>query len=366
MTDSPVDDPELFRGIFDSTPDAVVVVDLEGTIVLANAQCLPVFGYQPGELLGRPIEDLVPPRLRRGHPARRDGFVNGGERRPMGLLQLEAVRCDGTVFPAEVSLAPLDVAGGHFTSATVRDTTERLRLQRETDRVRDDVIATVSHELRTPLTSIIGYTELMSDLADEDLGAAARRLLAVIERNAVRELRLVNDLLTLASLGQERMPVTLMSVDLATVVRNAVETARVAARGRGVTVEVTDAGVPRVHGDAQRLGQVVDNLLANALKFTPPGGRVELRVTDGGDEVVLEVEDTGLGIRPADLDRIFDRLYRTTDAQREQVPGAGLGLPIVKAIVDAHGGSVSAECEPGRGALLRVRLPYADPASPGG
>ena len=147
-------------------------------------------------------------------------------------------------------------------------------------------------------------------------------------------------------------------VDLGEIVRSSVEARRAAARRRGLVLEVQDAGVPPVHGDVRRLGQVVDHLLGNAVKFTPPGGRVDLRLCDDGDAAVLEVADTGPGVPEADLERIFERLYRTAATVRAQVPGAGLGLPIVRAIMDAHGGRVEARSAPGRGTLVRVRVPY--------
>jgi two-component system, OmpR family, sensor histidine kinase BaeS len=228
----------------------------------------------------------------------------------------------------------------------------------QVDAERRDLVATVSHELRTPLASIIGYTELLQDLPDEDLSPTARRLVGVVERNAARELRLVDDLLTLAFLGEGRMPVALGPVDLGEIVRGAAETGRTPARRRGLTLEVQDAGVAPVQGDAQRLGQVVDNLLTNAVKFTPPGGRVVLRVLDDGDAALLEVADTGPGVPAEDLERIFERLYRSEAAVRGQVPGAGLGLPIVRAIIEAHGGRVEATSEPGAGTVVRARVPY--------
>jgi two-component system, OmpR family, phosphate regulon sensor histidine kinase PhoR len=312
----------LLQDAFESLPDAVVVVDADECIVLANGRARQLCGRAPEELVGRPVSVLVPSLA-------------------------EAVR------------APVQHDGRTYTVMTVRDGLDRDGGQERADRVREDLIATISHELRTPLTSIIGYTELLQDLPDEDVSPTARRLLDVVERSAARELRLVDDLLTLAFLGEERMSVALGPVDLGEIVRGAAETGRTPARRRGLTLEVHDAGVGLVHGDAQRLGQVVDNLLTNAVKFTPPGGRVDLRVLDDGDAALLEVADTGPGVPAQDLERIFERLYRSASAVRGQVPGAGLGLPIVRAIMEAHGGLVEATSEPGAGTVVRVRVPYA-------
>jgi protein-histidine pros-kinase len=334
---------ELLHGAFESFPDAVVVADDRKRIVLANAGCRELLGHDPRHLVGQPVSLLVP-------------SLPAGVGQQARRVELSAVRADGTRLPAEVTLAPLAHDGGAYWVVTVRD------LQQQADDLRSDLIATVSHELRTPLTSIVGYAELLRDLPDDDVSPAARRLVGVVERNAARELRLVDDLLTLAFLGKEQMPVALRPLDLGEVVRGSVEAGRTPARRRGLVLAVHDAGVPLVHGDAQRLGQVVDNLLANAVKFTPPGGRVDLRVRDDGDAALLEVADTGPGVPEADLERIFDRLYRTAAAVRAQVPGAGLGLAIVRAIMDAHGGQVEARSTPGRGTVVRVRVPYRSSA----
>ena len=274
-------------------------------------------------------------------------------------MTTSAVRADGTRLRAEVTRTPLVLDGGTWAVVTVRDRAGPHGPRPDADDLRADLIATVSHELRTPLTSIVGYTELLQDLPEDDVSPTARRLVGVVERNAARELRLVDDLLTVAFLGRERLPVTLGPVDLGATVRGAVETWRTPARRRRLVLDVHDAGVPPVRGDARRLAQVVDHLLANAVKFTPPGGRVELCVRDGGDAALLEVVDTGPGVPAADLERIFEPLYRAAGAVRAQAPGAGLGLAIVRAIVDAHeragGGARRARAG---GTVVRVRVPY--------
>ncbi|WP_156697864.1 MULTISPECIES: sensor histidine kinase [unclassified Nocardioides] len=364
MEDRPPDESALMRGVFEASPDAIVVIDADGRIVRANAQCSAVFGHDPDDLLGEPVEVLVPPRLREAHPARRGAFTGGGGARAMGLLQLAAVRADGTEFPAEISLAAVSHDGEPLTCATVRDVTARLALQQESDRVREELLATVSHELRTPLTSIIGYTELLLDLGESQVGPAARRMLAIVERNANRELRLVNDLLDLAFLD-DREHMDAEPVDLVEVVRAAVDGARVGARGRGLELSSTlAAGVAPegarallVTGDEQRLGQVLDNLLSNAVKFTAPGGRVLVDCAPREGDLALSVSDTGTGMEAVEVPQIFDRLYRSPRAVRDQVPGAGLGLSIVDSIVRAHGGRIEVDSEPGVGTTVSVLLP---------
>ncbi|MEV7431152.1 MULTISPECIES: PAS domain S-box protein [unclassified Nocardioides] len=352
-----------FREVIEAAPDPTVIVDGSGTIVLSNRQVHRVFGYEPGELVGAPVEKLVPERFRSGHHAQRSGYAAAPVVRGMGQgRELYAVRKNGEEFPVEISLSPIDTDDGTLVAAAVRDVTERRRIQETADRIREEFLATVSHELRTPLTSIVGYTELLGDLDEDQVGPQARRMLQVIDRNARRELRLVNDLLTLAQLQEEGMQVQRARVDLLLVVRASVEDARLAARSRGVTVRIESAREELcVVGDAQRLGQVVGNLLGNAIKFTPPGGRVVLEVEDvPAGHVTLHVVDTGPGMTAEEVEQVFDRLYRAPSAVREQVPGAGLGLSIARAVVEAHDGAIEVSSEPGVGTTVSVRLVAAD------
>lgn len=352
---------ERFRGLLEAAPDAMVIVDGDGRIVLVNRQVVNLFGYEPDELLGEPVEVLVPDRLREGHGLLRGGFLGEPGTRSMGSgRELYAARKDGTEFPVEISLSPLLTDEGMLVSAAVRDISERVRLQHESDRVRDELVATVSHELRTPLTSIIGYVELLRDLEEDSLGPDARRMLGVIERNASRELTLVNDLLDLSAIDAQVSTARHDPVALDGLVRSAVEGARLAARTRGISITAAVAGdreALAVRGDARRLAQVLDNLVANAVKFTAPGGEVTLAAGREGEVAWVEVRDTGAGIPEAELPRIFDRLFRASDAVREQVPGAGLGLAIAKAIVEAHGGTISARSVVGSGTTIRFELP---------
>ncbi|MCD4535914.1 PAS domain-containing sensor histidine kinase [Nocardioides sp. cx-169] len=356
-------DQRLFSAVLDAVPDAVVVVDGTGRIRIANTQVREVFGYEQHELEGQQVEMLIPSRAREGHPQRRSGYP----RRPMGLLKLAAVRKGGAEFPAEISLAPVAIgAGDPLTVATVRDITERLRLEDDAERARNDLLATVTHELRTPLTSILGYAEVMNDLGASELGDRARRMLDVVRRNAERELKLVTDLLDVAvgALGQTKL--TLGTVDVVALLHESraahAETARAAGLELVVATAAQDPGLT-THGDGHRLLQVLDNLVSNALKFSPPGGVVTLTAEGLADSVVMSVGDSGEGIPLEDQARIFERLQRGSNALAAQSPGAGLGLSIVQSIVTAHRGTVSIESRPGAGTLVTVQLPRS-PATP--
>ena len=238
---------------------------------------------------------------------------------------------------------------------------ERLR---ELDRDKDVFVSLVSHELRTPLTSIIGYLELLRD-ESEGLADEQRQFVAVAHRNSERLHRLVEDLLFVAQLEAGRLELDPTDVDLAELARAAVDAARPAARERGVELAVHAEPV-FLRGDGTRLGQVLDNLVANAVKFTPEGGSVTVRAVSEEDAVVVTVTDTGVGIPAEEQRRLFERFFRASTATERQIPGTGLGLAIVKAIVEAHGGDVSVVSGVDLGTTFRVRLPGVAAARAGG
>ncbi|MFC6343484.1 PAS domain S-box protein, partial [Nocardioides hankookensis] len=350
---------ERFRNLLDATPDPMVIIDSSTTIVLANKQVTEVFGYPQGDLVGQSITLLAPEDRRDSDGTWFAEYLRAPDARPMQPNQGAEVRHrDGRRVPVEVSMAPLQTDEGVLVSVALRDVTERLEMQAESQRLRDDVIATVSHELRTPLTSIIGYAELMSDLDENDLSRRARKLLSVIERNASRELQLVNDLLTMAFLEDDRLRMHREPLDLEVVCRRVADDLRLAARERALTLSFVGGETGPVVGDVHRVVQVLENLVTNALKFTHAGGRVDIAITDHGAMGVIEVRDTGVGVSPEEKDRLFERLYRSPRAIADQVPGAGLGLPIARAIVEAHGGWIDLQSELGVGTVVRVALPH--------
>jgi two-component system, sensor histidine kinase and response regulator len=235
---------------------------------------------------------------------------------------------------------------------------------RELDRLKDEFIGLVSHELRTPLTSIIGYVKLLRDKRVSELHAD--HYADVIQRNSQRLLRLVEDLLFLSQNHPGTMAVELRSADLGEIAASSVEEMRPEAERKHIDMVLSGSAAPRFPVDAARIAQLLGNLISNAVKFTPDGGRVQVEVGTEGDQAVLTVTDTGVGIPAADRERIFDRFFRSAIATRQAIPGTGLGLTIARDIVAAHDGTITVESDEGRGSTFKVWLPLpADGRCPG-
>ena len=234
---------------------------------------------------------------------------------------------------------------------------EQNRQLRELDRLKDEFVALVSHELRTPLTSILGYLELLLDRDAGEISAEQAHFLNVIDRNAKRLLRLVGDLLFVAQIEAGTFALENERVDLTQLVADCIETANPTALEKELELSLEGHDSAEVVGDRTRLAQLLDNLVSNAIKFTPEGGRVAVRLWRDDSEVRLEVADSGIGIAAEEQGRLFQRFFRTAEATRLAIQGTGLGLTITKAIAEAHGGEIQLVSEPGRGTTFIVRIP---------
>ena len=234
--------------------------------------------------------------------------------------------------------------------------TEQNERLRELDALKDEFISLVSHELRTPLTSIRGYLDLL--LEDRSLSADQRRFLSIVDRNSARLLDLVSDLLFLAQVDAGKLAFEAHPVDIEQVVGVRTSSSPVAA-AKGIELTSQTTRLPKLRGDRARLAQVLDNLVSNAVKFTPAGGRVEVRLSAVEGAAVIEVEDTGLGLAEDEQEQLFERFFRSSRATENAVPGTGLGLAIAKAIVEHHGGRIELESAEDVGTTVRVQLPLS-------
>jgi PAS domain S-box-containing protein len=373
----PATSTELFRPLLETVPDALVLVNAEGRIVLANPQSETLFGYPQGGLEGLPVDHLVPTRLRGGHGEHRRSFFGDPKLRSMGSRgQLHGLRKDGTEFAIEINLAPVQTDGGLLVSAAIRDVTEQRRLQeqlerkneeleeqyrrgQEANRLKSEFLANMSHELRTPLNAIIGFSEILHDGKAGELAPQQKEFTGDVLASARHLLQLINDVLDLAKVEAGKIEFHPEPVDLVRLVSEVRDVVRtlVARKRLKVTTEV-DPDLTGLVLDPGKLKQVLYNYLSNAIKFSNDGGEVFVTATPkGAHHFRLEVRDTGIGIRREDLARLFVEFQQLDTSIAKKYQGTGLGLALTKRIVIAQGGSVGVSSEFGRGSAFHVILP---------
>jgi PAS domain S-box-containing protein len=330
------------RRIVDAAKDGIVTTDGGGLITSANPAAEALFGHPAAALTGRPLAVLLPGLYLAGTSAAR--AAAGAE--------LEGVRQDGSRFPAELSVSAVTSDGGRAFVVIVRDVTDR----KAVERMKDEFVATVSHELRTPLTALRGHVELVLDGEAGPVTELQRRFLQVASQSADRLGALINDLLDVAKIEAGRVQLRKELVDVAAVLREVAVTFRIDATRHGLAFREELAGLPQVLGDRDRLIQLFGNLVSNAIKYTPAGEvGISARSTYGAVEVV--VHDTGVGMSAEEQRQLFTKFFRSRARAGPDPGGTGLGLVIVKGIVEAHGGTLSVESEPGVGSRFRVALP---------
>jgi PAS domain S-box-containing protein len=378
---------EWFETTLESIGDAVIATDVRGQVVFMNPVAENLTGWRMDKARGRPCTDMfniINEVSRRAveNPVIRvlqDGVVVGLANHTL------LIASDGTERPIDDSGAPIRNRDGRIVGVVLvfRDVSERRRLDTEREsvaaererlltaertaraeaeranRLKDDFVAMISHELRTPLNAILGWTELMQ----KEPGDAVLRTrgLEVVVRNTRLQTQLISDLLDVSRIVSGKLRLDVQSVDLASVVAAAIETVEPAAIAKGIQIDrELDTSIGPTAGDPVRLQQVVWNLLSNALKFTPTGGRVQVTLRPAGSEAEIVVRDNGAGIRPEFLPHVFDRFQQADVSRVRRFGGLGLGLSIVKNLVQFHAGTVRAESEgEGRGATFTVTLPVA-------
>jgi PAS domain S-box-containing protein len=359
---------ERFRLAIDAAPTAMLVVNGHGTITYANALSEPLFGYTPDEMVGKSIEELVPARFRSQHTEYRTGFTADATRRSMGAgRDLYALCKDGSEVPVEIGLSPFETDGGAFTVAAVTDISERKQMEKDllerrrhaehANRLKDQFLAMVSHELRTPLNAVLGWADILQrgGIDDTKRGRAAN----AIYTNAARQVQLIDELLDVSRIISGKLRLARATMDLAEIVRTAVEVVQPSAERKRIDLALEiDPSLNTFYADPGRLQQIAVNLLSNAIKFTPDGGGVRVHVRRVNSMVEISVTDTGQGIPSDFLPLVFEPFHQADGSSTRRHGGLGLGLAIVKHLVEAHGGTVSAESAgESQGSTFIVRLP---------
>ena len=372
----------LLAAVVESSDDAIITKTLDGKITSWNASAARLLGHTAAEIIGQPITVLIPPD-RQEEERHIIASLRAGKR----IEHYETVRVakDGRLIEVALTISPLRDQTGEIVGASkiLRDVTERKRIERELQGLlaernqilaseraarseaerlsasKDEFLALLSHELRTPLNAILGWTQILRNgsvaSANFDKG------LGVIERNVRAQTQLVDDLLDMSRIISGQMRLDVQPVMPFAFVQGAIESARPAADARGVLLEaILDPVAGPVSGDANRLQQVAWNLISNAVKFTPRGGHVQVTFGRVNSNIEICVADSGIGIRPDFLPHIFERFRQADATSTREHGGLGLGLSIVKHIVELHGGTVEASSDgEGQGATFRVRLPLA-------
>jgi PAS domain S-box-containing protein len=332
------------QAILESIADGVVVAGNAGDVLLANAAAERILGLPRKQLIGQTIKRLYAELLRtRGRGKGEQAIFEWGDRLVRG------------------SLAPVKMPDGALLGyvAVFRDVTH----ERQAELSKSEFIATVSHELRTPMTSIKGYVDLLRFGAVGGLNPQQIHFLEVVGKNSERMIGLVNNLIAVSEMERGSVRIDLQRVDMKGVIEEAVQAVRSEATDRQLDLIVSvPPGLPPAHGDPDRLRQVLDNLLDNALHYTPEGGRIDVWATEANLEsgechLVVSVRDTGVGIRPEEQERIFEKFYRAENPLSVEAGGTGMGLAIVKTLVEAHGGRVWVESRLGQGSTFRFAMP---------
>ncbi|OGR96517.1 MAG: hypothetical protein A2V88_09705 [Elusimicrobia bacterium RBG_16_66_12] len=342
---------KIFAEIFEQSADALLIADREGRTQMWNRSAAELFGWSREELVGRDSRSLIPPD-RKEESRKLEAELRDSGR----LLGFETVRLrkDGSVVPVEIAATALrDDDGVPFGSLIAhRDITNR----KELDRMKSEFMALVSHELRTPLTAIRGFAETIFDFWDEITIEQRRHYLRIILDEADRLSKLVTDFLDITRLEGGGIEWESKEILVPEFFGKIAELFKEHPSKAAVVAEVAP-DAERLKGDPEQLYRLMVNLVGNALKYSVPGGTVTLGAAPDGDAVTLSVKDQGPGIAPADRERLFTKFFRAGDQVARKTPGTGLGLAICKSIVDAHGGRIWAESEPGKGAVFKARLP---------
>jgi PAS domain S-box-containing protein len=368
-----------FRELLEVAPDAIIEVDRQGAIVFCNAATERLFLYRRDELLGHPVELLIPEGVRAAHQKHRAEYRENPVTRPMGKgLTLHAQRQDGSRFPVEISLSPTRSDSGFRVTAIIRDVTDRIiaeeqiravnqQLQQRNqeveraNRLKSEFLASMSHELRTPLHTILGFTELLAEEIDGPLNDRQKRFVSHVHQDAQHLLELINDILDLSKIEAGKMELRFEVFDARQAVEEVVASLLGRADSKSLTVENRVTADQPVNGDRVRFKEIFYNLLSNAVKFTLDGGRVEIDSAARDSMISFSVKDTGVGIARQEQSSIFDKFYQVGSTTKGVREGTGLGLAITKQLVEMHGGAITVDSEPGKGSTFSFTLPGEKP-----
>jgi len=326
----------------------VAVVGSNQRLIFCNEAFCRALAIEGSSWEGRPMVEVI----------RQSDLLETLQRALAGAESIRSELVVGTVRTSSFAVTSAPVRSDGATGGAVivlHDISELRRLER----ARRDFVANISHEFKTPLTAIQGFAETLQGGAIDDL-EHRERFLEIIQKNAARLGRLTDDLLKLARIEAGKTPMEFQQVSIPDVIRPCLETARVHSDQKDLTLDSEyEPNLPPIQGDTNALQEILQNLLDNAIRYTPSGGTIKVKAVADGRQVCISVSDTGIGIPKADQQRIFERFYRVDAARSRELGGTGLGLSIAKHLVEAHQGHIEVESEVGRGSTFHIILPSA-------
>jgi len=353
------DDAARMAAILDNILDGIVTISDRGVVESFNKSAEHIFGYFAAEVIGKNVKMLMPEPYHNQHDGYLNNFTTTGIKKIIGIgRQVVGLRKNGATFPMDLAVSEMELGGKRMFTGIVRDITERVRVER----MKTEFISTVSHELRTPLTSIRGSLALLVGSVAGELPAAAKPLVDIAHKNSERLILLVNDILDMEKIEAGKMEFDLHEVKLMPLLHQALDGNRAYAEQFKVNYELeNELPEVKVKVDANRLMQVFANLLSNAAKFSPAGGKVEVAVERKGAHIRVAVKDHGSGISDEFKDRIFQKFAQADSSDTRKKGGTGLGLSITKAIVEQMGGSIDFESQPNVLTTFYVEFPECLP-----
>ncbi len=375
-----------FRKLLEAAPDAIIEVDCDGRIVLQNAITEKLFGYSREELLGLSVETLIPESLHSRHKEHRESFVAHPVTRPMGHgLTLLGKRKDGSLFPVEISLSPLESDDGLRVTAVIRDVSERQHAQEQIramneqftaalseknqqlelrnqevergTRLKSEFLASMSHELRTPLHTIIGFSQLLAEQNHGALNEKQHGFLNHVLQDSKHLLALINDILDLSKVEAGELELSPVVFDFTTALNEVLSSLQTVASTKELRIENRSTVTLLLNAERVRFKEILYNLLSNAAKFTPSSGKIWIDAEIEGSFLCISVTDTGVGIPASEHETIFSKFVQVGATSKGVREGTGLGLSITKRLVELHGGRIWVESEIGKGSRFCFTLP---------
>ncbi|MGO4380860.1 ATP-binding protein [Pseudoduganella sp. RAF53_2] len=357
-----------FGSLLESVPDAVIMANAHGRVVLANSQADMLFGYARGELQGKLLEELMPARFRAMHESHRNGYARQPSVRPMGAgRELYGLRKDGHEFPVEISLSPVATGQGTLIMSAIRDISERKRFEQalheknlelsRANQAKDRFLANMSHELRTPLNAVIGFTGTLLMQLPGPVNAEQEKQLRTVQSSARHLLSLINDLLDLTKIASGKVELHPEPVNCRAVIEELALVFRPQARQKGLVLQFRAPADPvTLRTDRRALQQILMNLMNNAIKFTD-SGEVNVVLEKSMKHALISVTDTGVGIAQHHQDKLYQAFTQIDQGTTRQFEGTGLGLHLSQQLAGLLGGKISCSSQQGKGSIFVLSLP---------